>query len=1145
MEAFELIRRQAAALHENVVAAGANPFDIPKLVFAAAGARDLEISFLPDGDPGLKGARALLDDQGGVILCQAEASDIDRALLVAHEIGHDVIHSGSSACSETDVDPSQSIEPAPVGLQRVEDYGARERRELHANVFARELVLPRSFAARLHREDGLGADAVASRLRLPVPLVRQQILDALLLPQDVSDEPTPPVVPIDDLAQDRAVLHRDTAFQLEAGPGTGKTRTLVKRIVSLIEEGADPASILVLTFSNRAAGELAERIAGVLADQAAKIWIGTFHSFGLDLLRRYGGQIGLPSDPDLFDRSDAITVLEEVLPTLGLKHYRNLWDPTLVLRDVLSAISRAKDEVADNARYRELAVLMKQAAGQDAEAIRDAEKCLEIADIYDRYEIAKQAKGSVDFGDLIMLPAKLLENLPPIAAAVRLRHRHVLVDEYQDVNHASVRLLKGIAGDGPRLWVVGDARQSIYRFRGASSDNMTAFTNDFPGATTDALERSYRSTEAIIGSFTSFSEVMNASKGMHPLRLETNAGPGEPCELRVFDSLDDEIAGIAASVKQLEGTGVRLRDQAVLCRTNKRLNEIAAGLAARGIPVLHLGSLFERDEVRDLLSIMSLAVDGLGSGIVRVAAMPRYAIPLQDVYRMLRILKERNGAPMTWLHELASDDRITDSGRRGLARLAEDLSGLRQGDAPWDFVTGYLLDWTDLVREMASRASVSDWMRSCAIWQFLNFLRDSVTVGHGSPMWKMLERVRQLVLLAEERDLRQVPAAALGMNAVRLMTIHGSKGLEFEAVHLPGMTEVSIPSSYRGIRCPPPTGMITGAGMLTMDQAARLAHESEEECLAFVAMSRAKRNLRFYLSRTQPNGNARRQSSFLAHIRGLKRDDRPPMMTGPDGRGASLVQVTVPVEYQVTDRTLGSYLSCPRRYFYTHVLGLGGGKRPTAFTQTHQCLYELIKWLHVEQLHGTPSTEEVEARFDSIWQESDMPALPAAADYRGLASNIVRALLRSSNGRSFHQGRSIAIDLQHGRIVIQPDAIAELADGTMVLRRVRTGHKRSSEYSDPGHIEYGLYIHAGRAEFGSGSIVEAVHLTDDTVEPVELTDRVIGNRVNEANRILGAINAGRFEPDTESMKCARCPHFFVCAAMPSGYLVLDDENTRD
>ena len=164
---------------------------------------------------------------------------------------------------------------------------------------------------------------------------------------------------------------------------------------------------------------------------------------------------------------------------------------------------------------------------------------------------------------------------------------------------------------------------------------------------------------------------------------------------------------------------------------------------------------------------------------------------------------------------------------------------------------------------MARCETVAGRMRAVAVWQFLNFVRERNPIGSGLPIQRTLDRVRQLVLLAEERDLRQVPPGALHMDAVRLMTVHGSKGLEFEAVHIPGLTVASFPFPYRGQRCPPPVGMIAGAETLTVSEEAKRAYEHEEQCLFFVAMSRARTHLRFYLARLQPNGNKRNPSPFL------------------------------------------------------------------------------------------------------------------------------------------------------------------------------------------------------------------------------------------------------------------------------------------
>ncbi len=1141
MDPFEPIRSRAAALHDELVSEGIDPFNPLALVQAAVARRHLDLVWLPRGDPGLKAARALYDDQGGTICCEEEAEPVARALLVAHELGHSELHAGSATCAGSDIDPSRSTEAAPVGLQRVEDYGARERRELQANVYARELVLPRAFARHLHLEQNLTAAAIAGRTKLPLPLVRQQLFDALLLPpMVVEDDPTPepPSGRKPDPSQDRAASHRGKPFQLQAGPGTGKTRTLVKRVLSLLAEGIDPAAILILTFSNRAAGELSERLTAAAPEAAPKLWIGTFHAFGLDLVRRYHDRFGLAPNPSLFDRSDAIEVLEDILPTLPLVHYRNLWDPAMVLRDIVGAISRAKDEMVGPQRYRALAKAM-EAASRDDDARIAAAKCLEIADIYDLYEAALRKHGGVDFGDLIMRPARLLEEDEAVRIGVQLRHRHVLVDEYQDVNRASAYFLKMVAGDGERLWVVGDARQSIYRFRGASSENMVRFASDYCGAVIDQLGVNYRSTAQIVRTFVAVAPHMGASKGMLTLALEADRGegPGRP-EIRRFETLDDEAEGVAASVRQLEGAGVRLRDQAVLCRTNARLNEIASALEARGIPVLHLGSLFEREEVRDLLAMLSLAIDPFGDALVRIGAMPRYGLTLQDAHCLSRHLRSLGKSALTGLADAASAPGLSTSGRAGIERLAADLSGLRSNTSAWEFLAVFLLDRTDLAKQLGRATAVTDRMRAVAVWQFLNFVREHSPVGVGLPIQRTLDRVRQLVLLAEERDLRQVPAAALHLNAVRLMTVHGSKGLEFEGVHVPGLTVASFPSSNRGQRCPPPIGMIDGAAEISPADEAKRAHDDEEECLFFVALSRARTHLRLYHARKQRNGNGRAPSPFLNWLSAplIQEVASPPKLAlPPDAPQLHPIAITWPTDWTLTDSRLGSYEKCPRRFFYTHVLGLGGARKPTAFSRTHDCLYDLLRWLADARRSAKPTLREAEAAFEAIWKMRGPADHAFAADYRRLASRLIGALINAGAGRRFRDAQPLAIDFPNGRVLVEPNELAELPDGTVVIRRVRTGYKRSDEYD---RLEYTLYHLAARSQFGGRAVVQALHLTDEMAEPVVISATKLGNRQKKSDAMLVGIAAGAFPTEVDAVTCPRCPHFFICAAAPPGPLKL-------
>ena len=1146
MDPFDPIRSKAAALHEKLVAEGNDPFDPLAIVKAAVRRCDLDLVWLAQGDPALKGARALYDDQGGVICCEEEADAVTRALLVAHEIGHSELHAGSANCTESDIDPSRSIDASPVGLQRVEDYGVRERRELQANVYARELLLPRALASELHLEKNLTAAVIAYRTKLPVALVRQQLFDALLLPPMVGDDESTTEAPAahkPDPSQERAAAHRGKPFLLQAGPGTGKTRTLVKRALSLLADGTDPAAILILTFSNRAAGELLERLTAAAPDAAPKIWIGTIHAFGLDLVRRYHDKLELGPDPSLFDRSDAIEVLEDILPTLPLVHYRNLWDPAMVLRDVVHAISRAKDEMVGPGRYRALAKAMEAeaAVGDDIAQIAAA-KCLEIADIYDLYEKALRKHGGVDFGDLIMRPARLLEDDESARIGVQFRHRHVLVDEYQDVNRASARLLKAVSGNGERLWVVGDARQSIYRFRGASSENMVRFGSDYPGAVTDQLGVNYRSAEQIVDSFVTVAPNLGASNGMLPLELVADHGKGPNLpEIRRFETLNDEAEGVAASTRQLEGAGVRLRDQAVLCRTNRRLNEIATALEIRGIPVLHLGSLFEREEVRDLLAVLSLAVDPFGDALVRVGAMPRYGFVLQDVYCVSRFLRSLDKPALAGLSEAAQAPGLSIAGRKGVERLASDLSGLCSSTNAWEFLATYLLDSTDVAKDLGRATLVTERVRAVAVWQFLNFVREQSPVGMGLPIQRTLDRVRQLVLLAEERDLRQVPAAALHLDAVRLMTVHGSKGLEFEAVHVPGLTVASFPSTNRGERCPPPRGMIDGSGDASPKDVAKRAHSDEEECLFFVALSRARTHLRLYHPRKQPNGNNRSPSRFLnwlsaGHVREMT---NPPKLALPASAPTPRLQpisISWPKDWAVTDSRLGLYEKCPRRFLYTHVLGLGGARKPTPFSRTHDCLYELLRWLADARRVREPELEETEIAFEAIWQARGPKEHAFASDYRRLASRLIAALLKAGAGHRFRDAQPLAIDFANGRVLVEPNELAELPDGTVVIRRVRTGYKRRGEYD---RLEYTLYHLAAQSEFGDSAIVQALHLTDETHEPVVISRTKLGNRQTKSDVLLAGIASGEFPPEVDAVTCPRCPHFFICPSSPNGALRLD------
>ncbi len=384
------------------------------------------------------------------------------------------------------------------------------------------------------------------------------------------------------------------------------------------------------------------RVAAAAPSEAPLIWMGTFHAFGLELLRKYGTKLGLPEKPTVIDPVDALFFMERSLPELSLDHYQNLYDPSMFLRDILNAISRAKDELTGPLDYQSRAEEMRGKAKTEEE-IEAAEKALEVARIYAFYQDYLEKNHLLDFGDLIFKSVILLREHPDVRTDVRDKYQHVLVDEYQDVNTASRLLLRELAGSGAGLWVVGDSRQAIYRFRGAAPVNMRLFTTDFPKAKKVSLIVNYRSQEKIVDAFSGLATKMSVSAGSDFIGWKSHRGDaGGRVWLEIAEDEVAEAEGLAREIERKKSANIRYRDQVVLCRSHTILTRVSAILEREGIPVLYLGNLFERPEIRNLLSLIALACEPDGRGLIRVARFDEYGIPLSDVQALLALARERS-----------------------------------------------------------------------------------------------------------------------------------------------------------------------------------------------------------------------------------------------------------------------------------------------------------------------------------------------------------------------------------------------------------------------------------------------------------------------------------------------------------------------
>ena len=1040
----------------------------------------------------------------------------------AHEYAHLWLHHGGES-REFDLDPEATEEPLPVGVNLVEGYSPEELREREANVYAREFLLPTDKLRAWYRTSGIGARAIANQLGLPEGMVLHQMARALLTPEIYQTTPTPIEnikCPLDGSQEEAAHAPRGPLL-LEAGPGTGKTRTLVARIDFLLRQNVPPATILALTFSNRAAEEMRSRVAEVHPEAAIHIRMGTFHAFGLEVLRKYGTHLGLPLRITLLDQSGSIARLEGMLPELALDYYQNLYDPAVYLRDIMSAISRAKDELVGPEEYMALAERMCREAVRPKDTER-AERAIEVARVYAAYQESLDCEHLVDFGDLISKPVSLLRTHSDVRDSLRSQYRHILVDEYQDMNRASSLFLKEVAGAGAGLWVVGDPRQAIYRFRGAAPTNIRCFTKDFPGAKVKTLQYNYRSRPVIVDVFAELAPKMQAGQGSSVfVPWKPKRSSGGQVLMEVASDLTAEAEGLAKEIESQLAAGIPYSDQAVLCRSHTYLRRVGAEIERLGVPVLYLGNLFERPEVRDMLSLLSLTCEPDGRGLLRVARFPEYEVPLDDVLSLITLAQDLGITFPDALDLAATADAISEEGKAGLGLLASHLKGFRYS-SPWALLAYYLFERSAYLHPLLADSSVMGQQCLLALFQFLQFAREQRPQSHlevGDGKLRLLLHIRQLVIYGDEKNLSQLPSWAEHIEAVRLLTVHASKGLEFKAVYLPALGKGIFPTGNRAKPCPPPAGMV----LSNHDD-----HDEEEECLFFVALSRARDILR--LSRAQRYGSRNcSPSTLLLKISSLLPAHPDRHVTGLS-RTTELAPKPMPTEghrsYVAED--LDVYIQCPRKYYYESVLGLSRGRQDSGYVQFHRCVYVVMRWLADMRASGqTPNESATLAQLAKVWKEQGPQGHLFEELYRNSAATLVKQMLYlPQTPRGSTTQPQWEVQVEFGRVRFIPDHVGILEDGTQIIERIRTGRPSQSETKKD---IYGLYAAAVRnTEPHVSRKAQVRYLSNGQVVPLNLGEQAVETRLKHYNKAIAGILQMEFSPQPNSRNCPRCPHYFIC-----------------
>ena len=741
--------------------------------------------------------------------------------------------------------------------------------------------------------------------------------------------------------QREAATHDAGPLLIVAGAGTGKTTVITRRIAHLIaQRKARPGEILALTFTDKAAAEMEERVDQLVPYGYADVDIATFHSFGDRLLREYSLELGLTPDFRVLSRAEQVIFFRERLFEFPLERYRPLGDPTRHLQALITLISRCKDEDIAPDEYRAAAERLREAAAaspDDAELADLAVQQLELAATYAKYQEVMAREGAIDFGDQIVHALRLLRSRPHVLAAYQRRYKHILVDEFQDTNHAQFELVKLLAARHDNLCVVADDDQAIYRWRGAAISNVLGFLERYPSARQIVLTDNYRSHQAILDAayrviVHNNPDRLEVKSGIDKHLVATQAGPGrEPVHLH-YETASQEADAVAQTIRDRVENGTwKYNEVAVLVRSNGDADQFLRALNLRGVPWTFSGNagLYGRPEVRLLIAFLrAVAHPDDSVSLHYLASSDIYQVPIVDLTRCATYADRRH----RWLFdvfrgaaEIADlSEQLSEEGRGVIAHLVADL--VRYMELGREMPTGellyqFLVDSGWLAR-MSKAATARDEAEVQNISKFFRRIQDA---SRALRYDNVRELVKHLDALIDAGEDPAVVEADVETPAVRVLTVHKAKGLEFPVVFVVNLVQDKFPLRRRRDALEIPAELIKDV-LPSGD-----FHLQEERRLCYVAMTRAMRELYFTSARDYGGSRQRKVSQFVLEALDLPKDAARPFKAraveeielfapAPDGTFEPMAPLPADEELVLSHKQVDDYQTCPLKYRYVHLL---------------------------------------------------------------------------------------------------------------------------------------------------------------------------------------------------------------------------------
>lgn len=947
----------------------------------------------------------------------------------------------------------------------------------------------------------------------------------------------------------QAVTHGSGPLMIIAGAGTGKTTVMTRRIAWLIDQKlAQPDQILALTFTDKAASEMEERVDKLLPYGYVDLWISTFHAFCQRVLQEHGFDIGVANDAQLLTETETWLLMREHWDRFELDYYKPLGNPTKFLRALLTHFSRAKDEAITPEMYREHVEGLKDVDDDELKRL------MELVHAYETYEAILHESNALDFGGLIVYTLALLRDRPNVLKAYQEQFKYLIVDEFQDTNTAQYEIVRLLAGKKRNLAVVGDDDQAIYRFRGASISNILQFEKDFPKTERVVLTKNYRSVQPILDKAYSF------IAGNNPNRLEVSLkeshgldkqlksqlqGGGAVVHLHA-DTLAGEVQAVVREILSLKAaTECDWSDVAILVRANDNADPFLVAMDAADIPYTFLAmrGLYRKPIVLDAIALMRVIDDPYDSpSVYRLLSHPQIGIPERDLITVTHLARRKG---VSIVEAMGSQLKtVSPEGGQRIQEWSQFFSKIRlyakRRNALEVFAEA--LKQSGLYGSVLQLDEAEQLEQSNFLQQFYERVRRFVQTNTDASLHAFVREFERERHAGEEGSL--MTDLQSGPDEVKVMTVHGSKGLEFRHVFLVNLVDRRFPASRRNDPIPIPEGLIS------QQQTDGDVHLEEERRLFYVGMTRAKERLYFASGDDYGGARTKKLSRFLNEL-GYEKPAEPQAFEGsfldhPSVRDHMLlsgVQLPVPKAFSFTQ--LVAYDHCPLQYKFAHILKIptfGGPALSFGKTMhnTLQAFFEEVleasdkgqqELFEGERREGMPSEEHLIELYERYWLDDWYQSNKQKEQYRADGEASLRAYYKELTEQAptpifLERGFTIKIDdiVVRGRV----DRIDEVEGGVEIIDYKTGNPKTEKDLSATDKMQLMLYQLAAKELFGLEPKRLTFHyLKDHSRVSFLATDDELSALKDKIRKQITAIRARQFDP-TPGFMCRYCDFKDIC-----------------